>query len=231
MGSIAATELELYATHSSHRLYKQAMAIARNLAVKKKRGDYKSELGKKAFMQLANQAAKEYAKEHGERGAKWHDMFNTEDRKDFADTYEKWFRAEYKIGNFESILPAKYQAAATKKATREGMAHAAKKRDALSLKSAAKKEWSSRPGDAGRSFKPGDAVMITTEGLQAHSRSIPASSGYSQTTINWRRELSARKGKRAIVQRVFKGGGTDLEYPDGYYVQVFDYMLEKATGR
>jgi hypothetical protein len=33
-----------------------------------------------------------------------------------------------------------------------------------------------------------------------------------------------------VVQRVFPSGGLDIEYPDGHYVQVYDYMVAKLPG-
>lgn len=78
-------------------------------------------------------------------------------------------------------------------------------------------------------FKVGDEVVITTQGLQEHSRSTPSSWGYSRETINWRRSLSERKNEVAVVARVYPNSdNVDIEYPDGYYILVHDYMLTKV---
>jgi hypothetical protein len=79
-----------------------------------------------------------------------------------------------------------------------------------------------------KKFSVGDKVAITKEGLVKHSRSVSAGMGYTKEARKWREELSRRRGKPATVRRVGSENNVDVEYPDGYYVLVYDYMLKKA---
>lgn len=86
--------------------------------------------------------------------------------------------------------------------------------------------------EAKAGFQVGDTVAVTTKGLQLHSRKTPAAAGYTRETMEWRKNLSDRVGKPATVRRVFpRSDNVDIEYPDGYYVLVYDYMLEPSQGR
>lgn len=105
--SIGSQELELFEANE-HALVRQRFAIAKNLALKKAKGIYRRELAKKAFKRLADAAAKAYAKEHAQ-AKDWNKLFTVLDRKDFTDSMVRWFEVEYKLGNFDGLLPAKYQ--------------------------------------------------------------------------------------------------------------------------
>jgi hypothetical protein len=61
----AARELELYATNSGDLYRQQALPIIRNLAAKIVKGTYDSALAPKAWMYLAEGAAKGYSREFG----------------------------------------------------------------------------------------------------------------------------------------------------------------------
>lgn len=118
--SIGSQELYIYAQNDK-KLHDKRMAIARALAVKKARRQYVPMLGRKAFrLHLGKPAAQQYCKEFGK--GKWNQCFTPHDLHDFAQIYEEWFSAEYKLGNFESILPAKYQSRATRKKVAAAMA-------------------------------------------------------------------------------------------------------------
>jgi antirestriction protein len=82
-------------------------------------------------------------------------------------------------------------------------------------------------GRAKQTFEVGDKAVVTSEGLGRHSRSIPPHAGYSRETMSWRKNLSERVDQPAVVTQVFPGGNLDLEYPDGYVVLVYDYMVTK----
>ena len=114
--SIGSRELQLFADNDS-ALSRLRMQWAKNLAAKKARGTYQRDLAHKAFMNFARDAAKVYVKKFDSRGGKWNAMFTIVDRNDFAGHYVDWFTAEHKLGNFESLLPAKWQKAATRKGT------------------------------------------------------------------------------------------------------------------
>lgn len=125
--SIGGRELFLYANNTGS-LYRMKMAIAKNLATKKARGTYDRELAVKGWMHFANAAAKSYVKEHGSRGAKWSTVFPVVDRQYAAKEWRDWWTGEQKAGVFESLLPAKYQKAATRKATAKAFAKLEEKR-------------------------------------------------------------------------------------------------------
>ncbi len=122
--SIGARELWLYMSNDG-QCHRMKMAINKNLATKKARGIYKAELGRKGFTHLAKFGAERYVKEicQGSR-MKWHEMFPVADRKQVAAVYEETFREEWANGDFESILPKKYQKAKTKKASCDARAKA-----------------------------------------------------------------------------------------------------------
>lgn len=140
--SIGAHELILFANNDPE-LSQQRMNVARALAVKKARKLYNHNLALKAWLRFAYDAAIAYTKIHGAKGDSSYKLFPTEDRRGFARYYLKWFTAEHKLGNFKTLLPPKYQAASTRKATSDilnGRTPAKKKRR---KKKASKKKASS----------------------------------------------------------------------------------------
>jgi len=60
--SIGGTELKLYADNDA-KLSRMRMAIAKNLATKRARGTYDNDQALRAWMHLANAAAKAYVQE------------------------------------------------------------------------------------------------------------------------------------------------------------------------
>ncbi len=98
-------ELEQF-TVNDRDLYRQQEAIFKNLATKKARGEYKHDLAVKAFGYLAEAGAKKYAKEFG---GTWHQMFDVPTRRAVAQNFAKSFEAEYALGNYDQLLPKKYQ--------------------------------------------------------------------------------------------------------------------------
>ena len=104
-----ARELELFIT-SDADLYRQMhLPIIKNLITKKARGVYDHEKAKKGFMHLADEGAKRYAKEFGSRDAVWHEMFNITTRRMVAAELVETFETEAKLGNYDNLLPKKYQ--------------------------------------------------------------------------------------------------------------------------
>jgi hypothetical protein len=55
--------------------------------------------------------AKKYAKESGDYP--WHKMFDVPTRKAVAEDLTRHFETEAKIGNYDNLLPMKYQAEGT----------------------------------------------------------------------------------------------------------------------
>jgi len=81
-------------------------------------------------------------------------------------------------------------------------------------------------------LKDGDKVRITLAGMQKHSRSTPASSGYSASTIAWREKLSKFRtdGTIGTVTKVFPNSDNVNVDFDGETFGVYDYMLELVPG-
>lgn len=103
----AARELYLYATNDSDLYRQQITPINKNLITKKARGVYKTALAVKLAMYLMDNAAKKYAREFG--GGNWHDQFNVPTRREAAKEFVEDFENEADYGNYDSLLPAKYQ--------------------------------------------------------------------------------------------------------------------------
>lgn len=102
----AARELYLFATNDSDLYRQQITPINKNLITKKARGVYKTELAVKLAMYLMENAAKKYAREFG---GTWNEMFNVPTRKEAAKEFVEHFENEAGYGNYDDLLPAKYQ--------------------------------------------------------------------------------------------------------------------------
>jgi hypothetical protein len=113
MSSHEATELRLYIANAADLHRQQGTAILRNLATKKARGDYKHDLAVKLYMYLVESGAKKYVKQFGTPDQPWHKLFSMADRKAVAEDLTRSFEEEYGYGNYDSLLPKKYQAAGT----------------------------------------------------------------------------------------------------------------------
>ena len=112
----AATELQLYIDNDGDLYRRQTSSILKNLATKKARGQYKHDLAVKTFGYLVEAGAKKYAKEAREHSAgrfdpPWHKMFGTATRKRVATELTSDFEGGYALGNYDQLLPRKYQAA------------------------------------------------------------------------------------------------------------------------
>ena len=105
----AATELEQYINNDADLYRQQHTSILKNLATKKARGQYKHPLAVKLFGYLVESGAKKYAKAFGSPDQPWHKMFDVPTRKRVAEDLTKSFEAEYKLGNYDNLLPKKYQ--------------------------------------------------------------------------------------------------------------------------
>ena len=107
--TISARELELYVENDAQLYRSQYTPINRNLATKKARGVYDHDKAVKLFMYLMESGAKKYAREYGGPGANWHEMFNVPTRRAAAERFARHFEVEYGLGNYDSLLPKKYQ--------------------------------------------------------------------------------------------------------------------------
>jgi hypothetical protein len=102
----AASELELFIENDGDLYRSQTVPTFKNLATKKARGEYKHDLAVKLFSYLVEAGAKKYAKEFG---GTWHQMFGVPTRRAVAESFTKSFETEHALGNYDHLLPKKYQ--------------------------------------------------------------------------------------------------------------------------
>lgn len=108
-------------TENDGQIYRsQTQSILKNLATKKARGTYDRDKAVELFMYLAETGARAYAKDSGEPESRWHEMFPVGVRKIAATRWRDEFEGEYALGNYDNMLPKKYQrqAPTKKKAAR-----------------------------------------------------------------------------------------------------------------
>jgi hypothetical protein len=117
-----ANELKLYIVNDGDLHRQQGEPILKNLATKKARGIYKHDLAVKLYGYLVEAGAKKYAREFDDP-ARWHKLFDVPTRKAVAEALTKSFETEYKLGNYDHLLPKKYQKPSkTSHATKKSMA-------------------------------------------------------------------------------------------------------------
>jgi hypothetical protein len=104
---IAARELILFADNDASLYRQMTVPIHKNLATKRARGQYDGAKAVTAFMHLAEAAAKRYAREHG--SDEWHVMFPSSVRRLAATHWARSFEEEARLGNYDDLLPQKYQ--------------------------------------------------------------------------------------------------------------------------
>jgi len=104
-----AEELKLFIDNDSQLYRSQTTSIIKALVTRKAKGQYDSKLAQKAFMYLATNGAKKYAKDVGGDPRGWDTMFSVKVRKITAEKLEKDFKAEMDLGNYDNMLPKKYQ--------------------------------------------------------------------------------------------------------------------------
>lgn len=119
----AATELKLYIDNDADLYRRQTTSILKNLATKKARGVYKHDLAVKLFGYLVQAGAKKYADEFEPTLRVWHQIFDAPTRRAVAEALTKDFEAEYRHGNYDNLLPKKYQ-----KLEKTSSSHATKKK-------------------------------------------------------------------------------------------------------
>lgn len=129
----AATELKLFIENDSDLYRQQYTPILKNLATKKVRSLYKHDLAVKMFGYLVEAGAKKYAKEFG---GTWHQLFGVPTRKAVAEEFTKDFEGEFELGNYDQLLPKKYQAEMVTGAKRfPGQRHHSRKKTSTGRKS------------------------------------------------------------------------------------------------
>lgn len=128
MGATEARELTLYIENDANLHRQQHAPILKNLATKKVRSQYKHDLAVKAFGYLVESGAKKYAKEFGSSNQPWHKMFDTATRKLVAEDLTRDFEGEFELGNYDNLLPKKYQKEFAKKSLVPSHPHHARKK-------------------------------------------------------------------------------------------------------
>lgn len=99
LNGVEANELMLYIENDGTIYRRQSMPIMRNLARKMERGTYDHRKAEKAFMNLANDGAKKYAKEFG--GGAWNRQFPVDERREAARTMADRFRNACERGEYD----------------------------------------------------------------------------------------------------------------------------------
>jgi hypothetical protein len=102
-----ATELVIFGDNTRD-VYRQAESIFKNLITKMARGQYDREKAVTLFMYLADTAAQLFAKD-ARTTTPWHVMFPVPVRKLAATHWRDSFEGEAKLGNYDNLLPKKYQ--------------------------------------------------------------------------------------------------------------------------
>jgi hypothetical protein len=105
----AAHELKLYIDNDGSLYRAMTTSILKNLVAKKARGQYKHDLAVKGFGYLTEAGAKKYAQEFGT--GPWHKMFDVSTRKQVAEKLTRDFEEVFAEGNYDRLLPKKYQKA------------------------------------------------------------------------------------------------------------------------
>ena len=111
---VDARELELFIENDSALYRQQHVPIQANLVLKVAKGVYDHGKAVKLFGYLAESGAKKYAKEYGGPGVKWNEMFPVKVRQEVARRLADHFKVEQELGNYDHLLPKKYQAEGTK---------------------------------------------------------------------------------------------------------------------
>lgn len=94
---IAARELQLFGMNS-YRVYKNFIVpVCANMEKKIKKGVFDSIKAEKAFLNVANCAARVYCSEFG---GTWYKVFNMATRKEFAAYLLEYFITSYDSGDF-----------------------------------------------------------------------------------------------------------------------------------
>jgi hypothetical protein len=103
------TELVQYTDNDRDIYQRHTLPILTNLITKQAQGKYDSAKAIQAFMYLAEAGARKYAKEFAGDETQWHDTFPTRIRNAAATHWRDEFEAEAVQGNYDELLPKKYQ--------------------------------------------------------------------------------------------------------------------------
>jgi len=110
-----ATELEIFTENDRDVYHRTTEPLIKNLATKKAQGKYDHEKAVQAFMYMAEAGAREYVRQHGSPGDDWHEMFPIGVRRMAATKWRDEFEEEFRLGNYDHLVPKKYQATPRKR--------------------------------------------------------------------------------------------------------------------
>jgi hypothetical protein len=105
-----ARSLEIFIENDRDLYHGQFLSICKNLVTKRARGEYAHDRAVDLFMYLADAGAKKFAKDEGSK-IPWHKRFPMPDRREVARSMTDSFEAESDLGNYDYLLPIKYQRA------------------------------------------------------------------------------------------------------------------------
>ena len=112
----AAVRELILCTENDGRIYQQlTQPIIKNLATKKVQGKYDSGKAVQGFMHLAETGARAYAKNF-DNERNWHVLFPIAVRRSAATHWRDEFEKEYALGNYDDMVPKKYQKTPTTQA-------------------------------------------------------------------------------------------------------------------
>jgi hypothetical protein len=106
---VSARELSLFIENDANLYRQREVPITKNLALKKAKGIYDRDKAVKLWMYLVEDGARKYTREYAGPGAKWNEIFPKATRQEVAKDFNKSFETEYDLGNYDQLLPAKYQ--------------------------------------------------------------------------------------------------------------------------
>jgi hypothetical protein len=109
-GDAEQEELKVFIDNDGRLYENQTKPILKNLATKLAKGVYDKAKAEKLWMYLVENGAKKYAADAGGT-ASWHDMFSIADRREVAKELNNEFLTEWKLGNYDNLLPKKYKRA------------------------------------------------------------------------------------------------------------------------
>jgi hypothetical protein len=121
-----ATELIQFTENESDLYQKHTLPILTNLATKKASGEYSSDRAIRAFMYLADAGAKKFVREFETNGTPWNVVFPISVRRAAATHWRDEFDVEFEQGNYDSLLPKKYQKKPDTRSAAEKKYHAYK---------------------------------------------------------------------------------------------------------
>lgn len=108
-GPTEARELQLFCENDGDLYRRQGTPILKNLITKMARGTYSHSGAVKLYGYYAESCAKKYVQEHGSPDQPWNKMFSVADRRAVAENFAKDFETEAAHGNYDHLLPKKYQ--------------------------------------------------------------------------------------------------------------------------